>query len=339
MSKSSEKYLYGPGGQLLESYRAWNDFTDYVYFGGRLLYTLSAGQALTRIYSDRLGSTRATETIQQFGGGWTTRNYYPFGEEIGSTANNEYKFASTYRDSATGLDYAINRYYASGMGRFLTTDPYKASAGVSDPQSWNRYSYTQGDPINYKDRTGLLMAPPWDDWGWGGGYACGPNWMWDASLVGPCGCGWGGCGGGWSQPDPLSIATGNILNQFPGLPFVDAQTVGRVVLAGGTVVCVGSGVCEVIAGAVSGAVSVALTGLVVYEAGRWLYAKIAADQELQAKCDDQKSRDDAECWRRFPYDPDSFDNVAKRKACLEHAWIRWSLCMRGMPVPPLQPTN
>ena len=113
---------------MLESYRAWNDITDYVYFGGRLLYTLSAGQAVTRIYSDRLGSTRATETIEQFGGGWTTRNYYPFGEEIGSTANNEYKFASTYRDSTTGLDYAINRYYASGMGRFLTPAyPYDPS--------------------------------------------------------------------------------------------------------------------------------------------------------------------------------------------------------------------
>jgi len=128
LSKGSEKYLYGPGGQLLESYRAWNDITDYVYFGGRLLYTLSAGQAVTRIYSDRLGSTRATETIEQYGGGWTTRNYYPFGEEITSTSNNTYKFASTYRDSATGLDYAINRYYASGTGRFLTPAyPYDPS--------------------------------------------------------------------------------------------------------------------------------------------------------------------------------------------------------------------
>jgi RHS repeat-associated protein len=156
LSKGSEKYLYGPGGQLLESYRAWNDITDYVYFGGRLLYTLSGDTAVTRIYSDRLGSTRATETIQQYGGGWTTRNYYPFGEEITSTASDQYKFASTYRDSATGLDYAINRYYASGTARFLTPDPYQASGGPADPQSWNRYAYALNDPVNYKDPGGRL---------------------------------------------------------------------------------------------------------------------------------------------------------------------------------------
>jgi RHS repeat-associated protein len=160
MSKGSEKYLYGPGGQLLESYRAWNDFTDYVYFGGRLLYTLSAGQAVTRIYSDRLGSTRTTETIEPFGGGWTTRNYYPFGEEITSTANDQFKFASTYRDSATGLDYAVNRYYASSMGRFLSADPYQASGGPADPQSWNRYAYVQNDPANFIDPKGMYLCVP-----------------------------------------------------------------------------------------------------------------------------------------------------------------------------------
>jgi len=160
LSKGSEKYLYGPGGQLLESYRAWNDITDYVYFGGRLLYTLSGDTAVTRIYSDRLGSTRATETIQQYGGGWTTRNYYPFGEEITTSSNNEYKFASTYRDSATGLDYAVNRYYASSTARFLTPDPYQASGGPASPQSWNRYAYVHNDPVNYFDPSGTNEADP-----------------------------------------------------------------------------------------------------------------------------------------------------------------------------------
>ena len=155
LSKGSEKYLYGPGGQLLESYRAWNDITDYVYFGGRLLYTLSGDTAVTRIYSDRLGSTRATETIQQYGGGWTTRNYYPYGEEITSTSNDQYKFASTYRDSTTGLDYAVNRYYASGTGRFLNPDPKSGSAKAERPQTWNLYAYAGNNPVNSIDPRGL----------------------------------------------------------------------------------------------------------------------------------------------------------------------------------------
>ena len=87
--------------------------------------------------------------------GTTTRNYYPFGEEIGSTANDQYKFAATYRDSATGLDYAINRYYASGTARFLTVDPAKRSAKPRRPGTWNRYAYVGNDPINRRDPRSL----------------------------------------------------------------------------------------------------------------------------------------------------------------------------------------
>jgi RHS repeat-associated protein len=151
-------YLYGPGGQLLT--KSGIPSTDYVYFAGRLQFTMSEGSfdprltKLTRVYSDRLGSTRAT-WVATYGGGSTTRNYYPFGEEIGSTASNTYKFASTYRDSATGLDYAINRYYASGMGRFLSVDPGKNK--ITAPQSFNRYSYAGGDPVNGLDPKGLSV--------------------------------------------------------------------------------------------------------------------------------------------------------------------------------------
>jgi RHS repeat-associated protein len=100
--------------------------------------------------TDRLGTTRAVNGV--------ARNYYPFGEEIGSTANDQYKFASTYRDSTTGLDYAINRYYASGMGRFLRVDPYRGSAFLDDPQTLNRYTYAENDPVNLTDPLGL--CPP-----------------------------------------------------------------------------------------------------------------------------------------------------------------------------------
>jgi hypothetical protein len=48
------------------------------------------------------------------------------------------------------------RFYASTYGRFNTPDPYGGSAGPSDPGSWNRYSYVQGDPANRNDRTGLF---------------------------------------------------------------------------------------------------------------------------------------------------------------------------------------
>ncbi|MCC7497811.1 MAG: hypothetical protein IT160_09550 [Bryobacterales bacterium] len=54
--------------------------------------------------------------------------------------------------------YAMNREYSAAYGRFLTPDPYMASGGVADPGSWNRYAYTQGDPVNYTDPSGLYLS-------------------------------------------------------------------------------------------------------------------------------------------------------------------------------------
>lgn len=63
------------------------------------------------------------------------------------------------REFVEGLDYADQRYFAGLSGRFLSSDPYEASGGASDPGSWNRYPYVGGDPVNFLDRTGLASCP------------------------------------------------------------------------------------------------------------------------------------------------------------------------------------
>ena len=78
------------------------------------------------------------------------------------------------------------RYYSSALGRFMTPDPYKSSAGPGDPQSWNRCSYTRSDPVNSIDPHGTeQIAPEFDcgdsgscsdlpgESGGGGGGSCG----------------------------------------------------------------------------------------------------------------------------------------------------------------------
>ncbi|HTA70437.1 MAG TPA: RHS repeat-associated core domain-containing protein [Bryobacteraceae bacterium] len=69
------------------------------------------------------------------------------------------KYATYTRDSATGLDYADQRYYSNQFARFMTADPYRAMAtspsDPKNPQSWNHYSYGEGDPVNHNDPTGL----------------------------------------------------------------------------------------------------------------------------------------------------------------------------------------
>jgi RHS repeat-associated protein len=69
-------------------------------------------------------------------------------------------FETYYRDGTNALDYARNRHYSSTLGRFLTADPYRNSAGPADPGSWNRYAYVGGDPVNWYDPGGLIKQIP-----------------------------------------------------------------------------------------------------------------------------------------------------------------------------------
>ena len=50
---------------------------------------------------------------------------------------------------------AMFRRYNRWHSRFDQPDPYDGSYDVSDPQSFNRYAYTQNDPANFVDPTGL----------------------------------------------------------------------------------------------------------------------------------------------------------------------------------------
>src|SRR4051794_4192160 len=52
----------------------------------------------------------------------------------------------------------IQRYYSSIMGRFLTPDPSNLNSNWNNPQSWNLYTYVNGDPVNFNDPSGLTTA-------------------------------------------------------------------------------------------------------------------------------------------------------------------------------------
>jgi uncharacterized protein RhaS with RHS repeats len=55
------------------------------------------------------------------------------------------------------------------------TDPYEGSHDLNEPQSFNRYSYVQNDPVNFIDPTGLLTTP---------GASCSTNGEYDDGIVG-----------------------------------------------------------------------------------------------------------------------------------------------------------
>jgi RHS repeat-associated protein len=62
------------------------------------------------------------------------------------------------RDQSSGNDYDHARYHLTGIGRFLSMD--KLGGKPADPQSWNRYSYSRGNPVTLVDPNGryFLLA-------------------------------------------------------------------------------------------------------------------------------------------------------------------------------------
>jgi RHS repeat-associated protein len=156
-------YFYGVGGELIGKYRPnWNaiitvagvnytpvtlqDGRPNLYFNGRAIQLQGHG---TFVMTDRLGSVRVNANGQRM-------NYYPYGAEVGAeTGEGRVKFGTYTRDSA-GVDYADQRYYGAGMGRFLTPDPGGIkTANPNNPSTWNWYSYVMGDPVNRTDIHGL----------------------------------------------------------------------------------------------------------------------------------------------------------------------------------------
>ncbi|MEW5980576.1 MAG: RHS repeat-associated core domain-containing protein, partial [Acidobacteriota bacterium] len=85
----------------------------------------------------------------------------------------------------------------STLGRFISPDPFGGGPDLGRPGSWNKYSYVEGDPVNYYDPAGLLLAKPGDDTHGGGGG--GTGWGFDSTMFGFL------MGGGW-RPEPREPA-------------------------------------------------------------------------------------------------------------------------------------
>jgi RHS repeat-associated protein len=186
-------YVWEGSQVISEHTSAGATLAEYIYSGSRMIAKVTSG--VMRYYlSDRLSERLVLDTSGNVVG---RQAHLPFGEDFAESNEQEtHHFTSYERDTETGLDYAINRGYAASTGRFNQADPYRASGYMTDPQSWNRYSYTRNDPINWKDATGLNLQSIGNfsmDVSAGGGWISADNpffaYLW-GSLFG------GGSGGG-----------------------------------------------------------------------------------------------------------------------------------------------
>ena len=109
-------------------------------------------------HPDRLGTRLVTNNAANTSFEQST---LPFGTALPSesTGFSNQVFTSYDRSPIAGLDYAVNRTYSSGQGRFTTVDPIgMASVSIANPQSFNLYAYVQNNPIDFVDPTGLYEA-------------------------------------------------------------------------------------------------------------------------------------------------------------------------------------
>jgi RHS repeat-associated protein len=163
-------YVYDAAGQLAVEYGLTTDAgTNYLtadHLGSTRLITDATG-SVARCYDylpfgEEIANGTAGRTDPCFGSAT-----YPAPQDIEST-----KFAGKERDSESGLDFFLTRYYSGAQGRFTSTDPlpwlHWQRAGdedranfqrfISDPQNFNLYAYARNNPLRFSDPTGMYYC-------------------------------------------------------------------------------------------------------------------------------------------------------------------------------------
>ncbi len=132
----------------------------YVYVGPLLLSQYdgllgSSGATTLFVHTDHLGTTRLLSTSAASVS--DSMDYLPYGELLSGGSSTTHKFTGKERDAESGLDNFEARYFSSSLGRFGSPDPLLNSGRPDNPQSWNRYTYTLNNPLNFTDPTGLYV--------------------------------------------------------------------------------------------------------------------------------------------------------------------------------------
>jgi RHS repeat-associated protein len=112
------------------------------------------------LHSNHLGSSSVT--TDEAGRALSRTLYAPFGEVVAArsrgTNATTTKFGGLELDEETGLHFAAARYYDTLTARFITADTIVPGLAQSS-QGWNRFAYTENNPVKYVDPSGHLPEP------------------------------------------------------------------------------------------------------------------------------------------------------------------------------------
>ncbi len=85
------------------------------------------------------------------------QDFYPYGELLREYNSNtqRFKFTSKERDSETGYDYSIDRYYHNDLGIWNSVERLEDKY-----YGWSPYSYVLDNPMRYIDPQGTQHDDP-----------------------------------------------------------------------------------------------------------------------------------------------------------------------------------
>jgi RHS repeat-associated protein len=244
-------------GELYEEREGSGDFI-HIFAGSRRVATVPVESGCTRFYHpNHLGSASA---VTKDDGDWVEKiDYYPFGtyrhrqDNDGTCPNVNFTFTDQEDDVDIGLYNYGARLYDPLIGRFISPDtivPY-----ANDPQTLNRYSYVNNNPLIYTDPSGNIFIV--DDLALILGSMLAAKLIVGAAAGAVLGAGMAAATGG-------NIGTGALTGAISGMAFAGAGAlVGELGLAGAgatfgdKLATVG---IHAAAGAISGGINSAITG-------------------------------------------------------------------------------
>jgi RHS repeat-associated protein len=154
---NARMYWTDPGGTVLsETDLSGSNTVRDVYLGNKLIARKDASGSIHYLVQDQLGSERvsvsASGTVEDH------MDTYPWGGHAANytaASGNPYTFTGDEEDSESTSFHTPFRQLSSTLGRWLGPDPYDGSYDATNPQSLNRYTYVQNDPLNFTDPLGL----------------------------------------------------------------------------------------------------------------------------------------------------------------------------------------
>jgi RHS repeat-associated protein len=135
----------------------------YYPVGRAMRINISGGSnTLYYLLKDHLGS--ASVVTDASGTVVGEDRFYPYGETRFTTGTmyTDQLFTGQREMTGLGIYHYGARFYSPKLGRFLSPDTIVP--GYTNPQAWNRYSYTLGNPLRYTDPSGHSVAcNPYED--------------------------------------------------------------------------------------------------------------------------------------------------------------------------------